>query len=128
MQTLSDYASELVPVELPCGDCDATGRQEVMATNVRSFFAPYEYVAQTCAGCQGKGLREVDVCRLCAREEGECARLCRRTACCDKHPVDCECSGGLALYLETFGLNETDRLATQSSVAGRSSEVAACSL
>lgn len=101
---LSDIASELLPVELPCDDCDATGRQSALKTNVLSFSSPYEYVRQPCSSCFGRGLREADVCPLCGEEENACTRLCKRAPCCGKHPVQCECPNGVELYLQTYGL------------------------
>jgi hypothetical protein len=97
-RTLSDIASTLLTVEVPCDDCDATGRQTAIKTNVLNFSSPYEYVRQSCATCFGRGLREAEICPLCRQEENGCQRLCKPTICCQKHPVNCECANGIELY------------------------------
>lgn len=104
MKTLSEFVSQLKPVELPCDDCDGTGQQEAVRTNVRSFFSPYGYVQQACPKCDGQGMQQSDVCPLCEQVEGICDRACHRTTCCQQHPAECECPGGLELYLQVYGL------------------------
>lgn len=104
MQTLSDIASVLIPVELPCDDCDGTGQREAPITNVRSLFNPYEFIKQSCATCKGTGLKSVEICALCEQEESICARVCKPALCCGKDPGDCACPNGIELYQEAYGL------------------------
>lgn len=102
--TLSDIASTLITVELPCEDCDGTGQQDAQQTNVISLFDPYEFVRRTCGTCKGDGVRLVELCALCEQEEGICSRVCRRAVCCGKDPGECDCPDGLELYRAAYGL------------------------
>lgn len=105
MKTLSEIAATLISVEVPCEDCDGTGHQEFIETNVRDFFNPYRFVNRICKTCQGDKLVLKDVCPLCRQVEDICNRACRRTPCCKQHPMNCDCRQGVTLYSRTYGLS-----------------------
>lgn len=116
MNTLSNIAAMLIPVELPCGDCDATGRQTAIKKNVIDIDS-WDHVRQPCSACFGRGQRQAEVCPLCGREENGCNRLCKRTTCCQKHPVQCSCPNGIELYRQAYGLPRVERDALVSEFA-----------
>jgi hypothetical protein len=102
-QTLSDIAAAFLTVDLPCGDCNSTGRQTNLRGNPLNPNEPFESLS-ACATCFGRGIRQAEVCSLCGQEESGCDRSCKRTTCCHKHPVDCVCPNGVQLYQQTYGL------------------------